>query len=111
MIKTFLHKMGTLMAVLVGLNAYAGNVTVTTDITANTTWTNDNNYIIYGDIIVKNGVTLTIQPGTIVRGDKTTLSRLVVATGAKLIAQGTPDQPIVFTSNQPAGSRGRGDWA
>ena len=99
------------MAVLLGLNAYAGNVTVTTDITANTTWTNDNNYIIYGDIIVKNGVTLTIQPGTIVRGDKTTLSRLVVATGGKLVAQGTPEQPIVFTSNQPAGSRGRGDWA
>lgn len=111
MIKNFLHKMGTLIAVLVGLNAYAGNITVTTDITANTTWTNNNNYIIYGDIIVKNGATLTIEPGTIIRGDKTTLSRLVVATGSKLVAQGTPEQPIVFTSNQPAGSRGRGDWA
>lgn len=111
MTKNFLHKMCAVIAVLIGFNAYAGNVTVSTDITANTTWTNDNNYILYGDIIVKSGATLTIQPGTIIRGDKTTLSRIVVAIGGKIVAQGTPDQPIVFTSNQPAGSRGRADWA
>ncbi len=109
--KKFLQKIGALIAVLVGLNTYAANITVSTDITTSTTWINNNNYIIYGDIIVKNGATLTIQEGTIVRGDKTTLSRLVIAAGAKLIAQGTPEQPIVFTSNQAAGSRARGDWA
>ncbi|HLP49286.1 MAG TPA: PKD domain-containing protein [Chitinophagales bacterium] len=111
MSKNFLQKIGAFIAVLVGLNTYAANITVSSDITASTSWTNDNNYILYGDIIIKSGVTLTIQEGTIIRGDKTTLSRLVVATGGKLIAQGTPEQPIVFTSNQPAGSRGRGDWA
>lgn len=91
--------------------ANAANINVTQAITTNTTWTNDNTYTLYGDIIVKNNATLTIQPGTIIKGDKVTLSRLVVATGAKLVAQGTPTQPIVFTSNQPAGQRTRADWA
>lgn len=101
----------TLLVLLTGVNAYAANVSVTAPITTNTSWTNNNTYILYGDIIVKNGATLTIQEGTLIKGDKTTLSRLVIATGAKLIAQGTPEQPIVFTSNQPAGSRSRADWA
>ncbi|MBS1613211.1 MAG: T9SS type A sorting domain-containing protein [Bacteroidetes bacterium] len=91
--------------------ANAANVNVTQPITSNTTWTNDNTYTLYGDIIVKNNAVLTIQPGTVIKGDKVTLSRLVIATGAKLIAQGTPNQPIVFTSNQAAGQRTRADWA
>ncbi len=106
-----LQKLVTLIAVLVGLNTYAANINVTADITANTSWTNTNTYILFGDIIVKSGVTLTIEKGTLIKGDKSTLSRLVVAIGGKLIAQGTAEEPIVFTSNQIAGSRGRGDWA
>lgn len=106
-----LQKLVTLIAVLVGLNTYAANINVTTDITANTSWTNTNTYILFGDIIVKSGVTLTIEKGTLIKGDKSTLSRLVVAIGGKLIAQGTAEEPIVFTSNQAAGSRGRADWA
>ncbi len=101
----------TLLVLLTGVNAYAANISVTAAITTNTNWTNNNTYILYGDIIVKNNATLTIQEGTLIKGDKTTLSRLVVATGAKLIAQGTPEQPIVFTSNQAAGTRTRADWA
>jgi hypothetical protein len=91
--------------------ANAANVNVTTSITASTTWTNNNTYTLFGDIIVKNGATLTIEKGTLVKGNKTTLSRLVVAAGAKLIAQGTAEEPIVFTSSQPVGSRSRADWA
>lgn len=91
--------------------ANAANVNVTQPITTSTTWTNANTYTLYGDIIVKNGAVLTIEPGTVIKGDKVTLSRLVVATGSKLVAQGTPTQPIVFTSNQPAGQRTRADWA
>lgn len=91
--------------------ANAANVNVTQPITTNTTWTNDNTYTLFGDIIVKNNAVLTIQPGTVIKGDKVTLSRLVIATGAKLIAQGTATQPIVFTSNQAVGTRTRADWA
>ncbi len=109
--KKFLQKLIAFAILFISVNTFASNISVTTDITTNTTWVNTNNYILYTDIIVKSGVTLTIEPGTIIRGDKATLSRLVVAIGGKLIAQGTPEQPIVFTSNQAAGSRRRADWA
>jgi hypothetical protein len=107
---SLLHALLALM-LLWSASAVAATINVTSDITANTTWTNDNVYVLFGDIFVKNNATLTIQPGTIIRGDKTTLSRLVVTTSGWIIAQGTPDQPIVFTSNQPAGTRKRADWA
>ncbi|HOY90370.1 MAG TPA: T9SS type A sorting domain-containing protein, partial [Bacteroidales bacterium] len=51
-----------------------------------------------------------IQPGTIIRGDKNSKGTLIIERGAKLIAQGTASEPIVFTSNQSAGSRNYGDW-
>ena len=86
-------------------------VDVTTDITSNTTWTSNNVYQLKGLIYVKNGATLTIQPGTVIMGDKATPnSSLVVTKGAKLIAQGTATAPIVFTSNQAIGQRNLGDW-
>jgi hypothetical protein len=89
----------------------ATNVTVNADINANTTWTNNNTYLLQGKIYVNDGFTLTIQPGTVIRGSLTDLtSSLIVAKGGKLIAEGTECQPIVFTSNQPAGSRATGDW-
>ena len=83
-------------------------VNITSDITANTTWTNDNIYVLQGQFIyVLNDATLTIEPGTIVKGEP---AGLVVTRGCKLIANGTTDKPIVFTSAQPAGSRAAGDW-
>jgi hypothetical protein len=109
--QNFLQKLFTLLLLATVANTYAANITVTTDITANANWTSNNIYILYGDIIIKSGATLTIQEGTIVKGDKTTLSRLVVAMGGKLVAQGSPERPIVFTSNQASGSRARADWA
>jgi len=86
-------------------------VNVTTSITNNTTWTSNNVYLLQGQIYVKNGAVLTIQPGTIIMGDKNTAgSGLFVTQGSKLIADGTVSSPIIFTSNQPAGSRALGDW-
>ena len=109
--KNFLHKLFAIAALFIAAGTNAANVNVTQSITTSTSWTNTNTYILYGDIIVKSGATLTIQEGTIIKGDKNTLSRLVVATGGKLVAKGTYEQPIVFTSNQPAGQRTRADWA
>lgn len=89
----------------------SSNVTVTAAITTNTTWTSNNVYLLQGQIYVKNGATLTIQPGTVVMGDKNTSgSGLFITQGSKLIADGTASNPIVFTSNQPAGQRALGDW-
>lgn len=92
-------------------NYGTSNVNVTASITTNTTWTSNNVYLLQGQIYVKNGATLTIQPGTVVMGDKATSgSGLFVTQGAKLVAAGTAAQPIVFTSNQPANQRAAGDW-
>lgn len=81
-----------------------------TAITANTTWTRNNIYLLNGTVFVNDGVTLTIESGTIIKGDKANQGTLVIKQGGKIMAMGTPTQPIVFTSNQPAGSRAPGDW-
>lgn len=89
----------------------APTVTVAANITSNTTWTANNVYLISGPIYVTNNAVLTIQPGTVVRGNVATAgSALIVTKGAKLIAAGTASQPIVFTSSAAPGSRQIGDW-
>jgi hypothetical protein len=87
----------------------ATTVTITNEITANTTWTSGNTYSLGGQIYVKNNATLTIQPGVIIRSTAAGAG-LFVTRGAKLIAEGTATSPIVFTSGFPAGNRTRGDW-
>jgi hypothetical protein len=90
-----------------------GGTIVTTPasaITKNTTLTNNKIWILKGFVYVRSGATLTIQNGTIIRGDKGTKAAIIVARGGKIIAEGTPTRPIVFTSNQPVGDRRPGDW-
>lgn len=67
-------------------------------------------YVLKGWVYVTDGATLTIEAGTVIKGDKDTKAALVVERGGKLIAQGTASKPIVFTSNQPVGTRKPGDW-
>ncbi len=85
-------------------------INVSGDITSNTTWTSNNFYILNGFVYVTNNAVLTIEPGTIIKGDKASKGSLIVSRGSQLIADGTLSQPIVFTSNEPAGSRTYGDW-
>lgn len=86
-------------------------VNVTTNITVNTTWMSGNVYYLRGQIFVKNGATLTIQPGTIILGEKAAAGAgLFICKGSKINAIGTASQPIVFTSDQTPGNRGLGDW-
>lgn len=86
-------------------------VSVTTDVTTNTTWTADHIYRIIGFRKVATGATLTIEAGTKIIGDYNTLgSSLFVLRGARIMAIGTATKPIVFTSSQPVGSRQSGDW-
>jgi hypothetical protein len=82
----------------------------TTTITTNTRWTVDKRYLLKGFVRVKAGATLTIDPGTVILGDKQTTGTLVVERGAKINAEGTATKPIVFTSAQAKGSRSYGDW-
>lgn len=67
-------------------------------------------YLLKGWVYITDGAKLTIEPGTIIKGDKQTQAALIVERGGTLIAQGNQNNPIVFTSAQAVGSRKPGDW-
>lgn len=70
-------------------------------ISADETWTSDNVYHVCGKLVIESGVTLTIEPGTIVKfeeGTGTLASCLIVAKGGTLNAVGMANAPIIFTS-------------
>lgn len=77
------------------------NRIVNTSIKTNTTWYSDTVYQLGGRIAVENGATLTIQAGTVIKGEAGTganATALLIARGGKLIAEGTVSKPIIFTS-------------
>ena len=106
--KKILLAFSALLLSLTEMNAAV--ITVSGDIASNTTWSNNNIYLLTGFVYVTNNSTLTIQPGTIIEGDQATKGALIITRGSKIQAIGTVSQPIVFTSNQPAGFRSYGDW-
>ena len=67
-------------------------------------------YLLKGWCYIADGASLTLAPGTIIKGDKETKAALIVEPGGQLWAKGTQSEPIVFTSEMPAGSRRPGDW-
>lgn len=67
-------------------------------------------YTLKGWVYIADGAELTIEPGTVIKGDKTTKAALITERGGRLIAKGTAEEPIVFTSAQPKGMRRPGDW-
>jgi len=78
-----------------------GKVEVTDNISTNTTWTSDLIYELQGRIVVLDGATLTIEPGTIIKGQvgqAANASVLIVARGGMIMANGTAASPIIFTS-------------
>ena len=79
----------------------AADVSVARTITANTTWTKNNTYFLEGYTFVTNNATLTIEPGTVIKGRVSSgagAASLVITRGAKIMAEGTADEPIIFTS-------------
>jgi hypothetical protein len=85
-------------------------ITVSGDITADTKWYAAAKYMLSGFVYVKNNATLTIEPGTIIKGVSGTKAALMIEKGSKILAAGTAEKPIVFTSDKPKGQRGYGDW-
>lgn len=68
--------------------------------TGTVTWYATEEYIIEGLVFVNDGQILTIQPGTVIRartGQGEKASALIVARGGRIIARGTPENPIIFT--------------
>ena len=111
--------LGDGVSVLTSEGTVKVNATV---LTKNQRWTRDRVYILANNVIVPNGITLTIEPGTLIRAEYPTIGQgsgaeaaltpadpgaLVVARGGRLIAAGTADAPIIFTSiddpNVPGG--------
>jgi hypothetical protein len=80
-------------------------IDVNADVTASTTWTKGNTYVLKKLTYVDNA-TLTIEAGTTVLGDKG--SALIVTRSGRLEAVGTVTEPIVFSANFPSGTRGGG---
>ena len=85
-------------------------IVVTGEITGTDNWTSTNYYVLRGAVFVRDGGTLNIAAGTRVIGESGSVGTLVVLKGGRLNAIGTRTAPIVFTSDQPVGSRSRGDW-
>jgi hypothetical protein len=85
-------------------------IVVTGRVVGTENWTNNFYYLLRGAVFVEDGATLNIQAGTRVIGEAGSVGTLIVKRGGKLNALGTREQPIVFTSDQPAGERNRGDW-
>lgn len=67
-------------------------------------------YILKGYVYVTEGATLTFEAGSIIQSDVQEKGALIIERGAKLIAAGTAQSPIVFTSGKAPGSRAPGDW-
>lgn len=80
------------------------------EIKTNTTLKYPNIYNLKGFVYVTDGVTLTVEPGVIIKGDKQSKGTLIVERGGKIMAQGTKQRPVVFTSAQTPGNRKPGDW-
>lgn len=74
------------------------------------TLTADKKYLLKGQVFVRSGQTLTIQPGTVIFGDRRTKGTLIIDRGGKIEANGTIEKPILFTSVLGEGIRDRGDW-
>jgi len=68
------------------------------DIIANKLLTKDKQWKVSGLVTVKPGVTLQIEAGTVIFGDTTGDDYIVITKGAKIIADGTAAEPIIFTS-------------
>jgi hypothetical protein len=86
---------------VVGIAKEITEVIVTSNITTNTTWDAKKVWILGGRIAVTSGATLTIEPGTIIKGQAgagASATALIIARGGKLNAAGTAAKPIIFTS-------------
>jgi hypothetical protein len=93
---------GLLLFFVTSCTPVATTKTVQGKITEDTRWDSHTTYILDGSVIVTNGATLTIDPGTLIKakpGEMPIVSMLVIAQDGKINAKGTANQPIVFTSS------------
>ncbi|MEI6948026.1 hypothetical protein V9K67_12585 [Paraflavisolibacter sp. H34] len=92
-------------------NTTGQTITLTGKINKDTVLRANNTYLLEGMVYMTNNATLTIEPGTTIKGAYTAskVGGLVITRGARINARGTAEKPIVFTSS--AASPHAGDWA
>ena len=90
--------MGKLLWFQAGGGSTTENTILEGRITANLTLKCQYTYKLRGLVYVTNGAILTIEPGTKIVGELNKNGALIITRGAKIIADGTADKPIVFTS-------------
>jgi hypothetical protein len=99
---TLILVLTTVLAVAQTTDAGKPTVTKVGAIAASETWTSANNYFLDGRVYVEPGATLTIEPGTVIKGkssaDPSLVGVLIIQAGAKINASGTQELPIIFTS-------------
>jgi hypothetical protein len=95
-----------------GPDGHKNTVTLQGTISTNTTLDANNDYLLTGQVYVKNNVTLTIPAGTTIKVQKNdgadNKSSLIITQGSKLVVNGTAQSPVVFTS--AAANKAPGDW-
>jgi len=86
-------------------------ITVSGRINADTAFRKANTYILKGLVYIVGNHTLTIEPGTVIKGSfsGSDVAALIITRGSKLMAAGTETEPIIFTSSSP--NPQSGDWA
>lgn len=81
-----------------------------TSITGTLVLNKNTKYLMKGFNYVQAGGVIVIPAGTVIIGEFITKGTLIVQRSGKIIADGTPECPIIFTSERPAGFRSPGDW-
>ncbi|MEQ9396654.1 hypothetical protein [Haliea sp.] len=67
----------------------------------------DEGILANGDTVVD--ATISIQPGTQIKGQTGSFANMIITRGSKIMAEGTADAPIIFSADDP-GFDGVGDW-
>lgn len=93
-----------------GSGSTGETITLKGRITSDTILRKQNTYILQGKVYVASGAKMTIEAGTTIKGTYSgaEVAALIIARGAQILAQGTANDPIVFTSNSPIPRSG--DW-
>jgi hypothetical protein len=86
---------------------------LTGTLTEDLTLTADRQWVLRGGVFIgddENRTVLTVEPGTRIYGESSTNGMLIITRGSRLMAEGTRERPIVFSSSKTPGTRSRGDW-
>ena len=79
------------------------------EIRADLTLRSDTLHYLRHQLFVRDGATLTIEPGTVVLGWGRNTA-IIVETGGRIVAEGTREAPVVLGCSAPVGQREPGCW-